>query len=235
MVNYFGLQNLNETVKAIKEAYPNTKVIEDDVQAYWVFAENDNPFADYRITSLRKAFPIPDGGLVYTKNPMPIVTGKNTFAPLKLQAGVMKQNRGKEGIKDETYLKLFKQGDVLIPENYESVMSYESSCLFSAMDFQTAKRQRQVNAKYLIDGLAAKGIKPLIEVSPDSVPLFVPIYLDNRDEVRKRMFQNEIFCPVHWPLDGMPLKKGKEMAEHELSLIVDQRYDEKDMDEILKC
>ena len=41
------------------------------------------------------------------------------------------------------------------------------------------------------------------------------------------------FCPLHWSLDGMPLKKGAEMAQHELSLIVDQRYAINDMDWIL--
>lgn len=234
MVNYFGLQDLACTAKGIKEAYPNAVVIEDDVQAYWAFTEKENPFADYRFTSLRKALPIPDGGLVCTKRPIPIVTGKNTFAPLKIQAGVMKHNRGNKGIKDEDYLTLFRRGDALIPDNYDSVMSNESRCLFAGLDFQKAKRQRQANAIYLLNGLAAKGIKPLIEVSHDCVPLFIPIYLENRDEVRKRMFHHEVFCPVHWPHDGMTIKKGKEMAEHELSLILDQRYGFKDMDDILK-
>ena len=233
LLNYFGLQDLTSTAKAIKEAYPNTIVIEDDVQAYWEFAERENPYADYRFTSLRKALPIPDGGLVYTKHTLPIVTGENTFAPLKFKAGVMKQNRGRDGIKDEDYLSLFKQGDALIPENYESVMSEDSKRLFAGTDLHRAKAQRQSNAKYLTERLAEKGIPPLIEVTEDSVPLFVPVYLENRDEVRRRMFQHEVFCPVHWPLEGMSVKKGKEMAEHELSLIVDQRYTDKDMDLML--
>lgn len=233
MVNYFGLQKLNETAKSIKEAYPHAIVIEDDVQAYWELAERENPYADYRFTSLRKALPIPDGGLVYTKRPMPKATERNTFAPLKFQAGVMKLNRGKEGINDDDYLKLFKQGDALIPENYDSVMSDDSKRLYAGTDFQKVKQQRQANAKHLLEGLAAIGIKPMIDVPVDSVPLFVPIWLENRDEVRKRLFQHEIFCPVHWPFEGMSVKKGKDMADHELSLIVDQRYALKDMDLIL--
>ena len=93
-----------------------------------------------------------------------------------------------------------------------------------------AKQQRQTNAAQMVKGLDEIGIKPMIPVSPDSVPLFVPIYLENRDDVRRRMFQHEVFCPVHWPLDGMSVKRGADMAKHELSLIVDQRYGEKDMD-----
>lgn len=233
MINYFGLQDLTGISKSIKDAYPNAVVIEDDVQAFWVFSEKENPFADYRFTSLRKALPVPDGGLVKTKRPMPKAIGENTFAPLKVKAGAMKFHRGEEGINDEDYLKLFKEGDKLIPENYDSVMSPDSQRLFSGTDLEKAKQQRQANTAQLIVGLKELGINPMIPISADSVPLFVPIYLENRDDVRHRMFQHEVFCPVHWPLDGMPVKQGAEMAKHELSLIVDQRYGKNKMNEIL--
>ena len=234
MVNYFGLQDLKLTAKTIKEQYPQSIVIEDGVQAYWCFAEQENPYADYRFTSMRKAFAIPDGGLVKTSRPMPDVTGSNTFAPLKVKAGVMKQHRRQDGIKDEDYLALFRQGDELISENYESRMSDDSKRLFAGTDFEQAKRQRRANTKVILEGLKSLGIKPLIEVPADAVPLFIPIYLENRDEVRRSLFQHEVFCPVHWPLEGMNVKRGTEMAEHELSLIVDQRYGEKDLDDIVK-
>lgn len=233
MINYFGLQDLTRISKSIKDAYPNAVVIEDDVQAFWMFSEKENPFADYRFTSLRKALPVPDGGLVKTKRPMSRAIEKNTFAPLKIKAGTMKFHRGEEGINDEDYLKLFKDGDKLIPENYDSAMSLDSQRLFAGTDLEKAKIQRQANAAQLIAGLEKLEIKPMITVAPDSVPLFIPIYLDNRDEVRSRMFQHEVFCPVHWPLDGMPVKRGTDMAAHELSLIIDQRYSRKEMDEIL--
>ena len=233
MVNYFGLQDLKPTAKTIKEQYPQSIVIEDEVQAYWCFAEQENPYADYRFTSMRKAFAIPDGGLVKTSRPMPDVTGPNTFAPLKVKAGVMKQLRGQDGIKDEDYLALFRQGDELISENYESTMSDDSKRLFAGTDFEQAKRQRRANAKVILEGLKSLGINPLIEVPADAVPLFIPIYLENRDEVRRRMFQNEVFCPVHWPLEGMDVKMGREMAEHELSLIIDQRYSVKDIHQVV--
>lgn len=233
MVNYFGLQDLTSTAKAVKEAYPDAIVIEDDVQAYWSFAEKENPYADYRFTSMRKAFAIPDGGLVMTTRPMPEATCSNTFAPLKVKAGVMKQHRGEAGIKDEDYLALFKKGDELIGDNYESRMSNDSQRLFAGTDFEQAKCQRQANARVIIEGLSRLGIEPLIEVPADCVPLFIPICLENRDNVRRRMFRHEVFCPVHWPVEGLSVKTGKEMAGHELSLIVDQRYSHDDMDILL--
>ena len=233
MVNYFGLQDLMPVTQKIKNAYPTAIVIEDDVQAFWSFTERENPFADYRFTSLRKSFAIPDGGLVKTKHPMPIATDKNTFATYKLDAGVMKSRRGCGGIKDEDYLRLFEQGEDAISNNFSSVMSESAMRLFAGIDFQQAKKRRIENTMIILDGLAAIGIKPLIEVSSGCVPLFVPVYLENRDVVRKSMFQHEVFCPVHWPLEGMPVKHGAEMAKHELSLIVYQRYSINDMNQQL--
>lgn len=157
MINYFGLQDLTDISKSIKDAYPSAVVIEDDVQAYWVFAERENPYADYRFTSLRKALPVPDGGLVKTKRPMPLAVNENTFAPLKIKAGAMKFHRGEEGINDEEYLKLFREGDKLILENYESVMSPDSQRLFAGTDLKKAKKQRQANAAQLISGLEELG------------------------------------------------------------------------------
>ena len=233
IINYFGLQDLTQVAKGIKDAFPEATVIEDDVQAYWAFTEKGNPYADYRFTSLRKALPVPDGGLVYTKNEMPAASCPNTFAQLKIDAGVMKSNRGKEGIRDEEYLSLFEEGARLINENYESVMSPMGQSLFAGVDVDEAKQRRQLNSAYLMNGLAAMGISTLVTIPMDSAPLFIPIYLDNRDEVRRRMFAHHVFCPVHWPLNGLPLKRGAEMAKHELSLIVDQRYSEIDMETIL--
>jgi hypothetical protein len=47
------------------------------------------------------------------------------------------------------------------------------------------------------------------------------------------MFQQEIFCPVHWPLENMDVRRGSQLAESELSLIIDQRYERNDMDKII--
>lgn len=233
LINYFGLQDLTVTAKTIKEAYPNATIIEDDVQAYFCFAEESNPYAYYRFTSLRKTFPSPDGGLVYTKHSMPMATCPNTFAKYKIEAGVMKSHRGKEGIKDEDYLAIFEKGSQLIDENYESVMSRDSEMLFAGTDLQWVKQKRQENVAYLLEGLKDRGINPMIEVPKDKVPLFVPVWLKDRNTIRKSMFQSEVFCPVHWPLEGLLLKKGAEMAQHELSLIVDQRYSKQEMDLII--
>lgn len=234
LINYFGLKDLTAQEAKLSELFPYTVLIEDDVQAYFEFSKRNNQYVDFRFTSLRKTFAVPDGGLVYTRHKMPIAVEQNSFSPYKFDAGMIKARRNLEPIDDSKYLALFEKGEELIDENYDSVMSMDSRMLFSGTDIDEVSRKRKENASFLLDGLRDLGIKTILPVSQDKTPLFIPIYLENRNEVRKRMFANEIYCPVHWPLEGSKLKKGAEMAEHELSLIVDQRYSVEDMNQYLE-
>lgn len=233
LINYFGLQHLQGITTKIRDKYPSAIIIEDDVQAFFEFHENPNPEADYRYSSLRKTFAIPDGAPVYTKHPMPLAMEENTFAPFKYKAAYLKFRRDTLQ-NDEEYLSQFKIGNDLIDSNLDSVMSVESKALYGALDIEEVKRKRKANSKYIVDALSKAGIKTVLPIPDDCTPLFVPIWLEKRDDIRKKMFAKEVFCPVHWPLEGLKLKKGAEMAEHELSLIVDQRYEANDIEEILK-
>lgn len=233
IINYFGLQDMSEQIAFIRSLDEKAIIIEDDVQAYYEFKEPLGD-VDFKFTSLRKTFAMPDGGLVKTNYQLPRVETPNTFGQYKAAAGLLKSMR--EGnFNDQIYLEMFEKGESLIDGELKCGMSHIAEKLFNIVDEDLVKISRQNNARYLVNCLANIGIKPLLPLAEDKVPLFVPVRLDNRDEVRKRMFQHEIFCPVHWPLEGMTLKRGAELAEHELSLICDQRYGEKDMNAIFDC
>lgn len=227
LINYYGLKNLEKQIKAIRTIDESAIIIEDDVQAYYEFLK---PLGgvDFKFTSLRKTFAIPDGGLVKTKHIMPVVDKPNTFGQYKAAAALLKSMR--EGnFNDKIYLELFEKGESLIDGQIECGMSRIAEKLYYFINEEHVKVRRLNNAHYLLEELKKIGVEPILLLNDDHVPLFVPIMLERRNEVRKALFQKEIFCPVHWPLEGMTLKRGKEMAEKELSLIIDQRYSIKDM------
>lgn len=235
LVNYFGLINVERTIKQLKDYRVDSIIIEDDVQALFSFMDDEHHLADYRFTSLRKSIACPDGGLVFTKRIMPRVSAMNTFAPLKLKASLVKGGATEEG-DDEEYLRPFEEGEARIEENYNSVMSSEAAQILSAIDLQKASDIRKNNAQYLVKELFNLGVEPLVPIDPAKTPLFVPIAVENRDELRRELRRNQIFCPVHWPLrdDMRGLPMGQYMAEHELSLVVDQRYGLEDMQAIVE-
>lgn len=230
LVNYFGLVDVKQTIQQLRDKKVCSVIIEDDVQALFSFLDDKPYAADYRFTSLRKSFAAPDGGLVWTKHSMPVVSKENTFAPVKLKGALIKGG-SKEGDLDEAYLKYFEEGEELIEENYESVMSPESQSIFAGTGLEEVVQSRRRNAQYLINELQTVGIDPLLPLKNDCVPLFVPIAINDRDDLRRTLRQHAIFCPVHWPLrdDMKHLEMGAFMAEHELSLIIDQRYTLEDM------
>lgn len=235
VINYFGLLSLESVYRNIRKKHERIFIIEDDVQALQSFLNPIPENVDFTFTSLRKWLPVPDGGLAQSadKTTLSIPTQDNTFAQYKISGMFLKGNRN-IGIKDDRiYLNLLEQGEVLIDENLDSEVSDFTRAYFDNKypNFSFSLRRR--NTHYLLEGLNKIGIRPLVEVPDNTTPLFVPIWLENRDKVRKMMFKENIFCPVHWPLEGLKLKKGAEMAAHELSLIIDQRYTFSDLDRIL--
>lgn len=231
LINYYGLKDLSKQVSFIRELDQDAIIIEDDVQAYYEFKKDLNG-VDFKFTSLRKTFAVPDGGLVKTNHCLPLLDSINTFGQYKAAAALLKSMR--EGnFNDQIYLELFEKGESLIDRELECGMNPIAKKLYSYVDEERAKVRRLNNAKYLLEKLAKLQIKPILPLTEDHVPLFIPIELNNRDKVRKAMFKKEIFCPVHWPLEGEELQRGRILAEKELSLIIDQRYGMKDMNEII--
>lgn len=232
IINYFGLQNIQNQVIYVRSLNKQAVIIEDDVQAYYEFL-NDLNGADYKFASLRKTFACPDGGLVKTNNPLPKIVTVNKFHQYKLAGSILKSLRKPEYYDDEVYLSMLEKGESMIDADIASGMSNMAMEIMLKTDIDRLAYIRRRNANFICDSLRSLGIKTVLPIGRENTPLFVPIYLEDRNKVRKYMFQHNCFCPVHWPLEGMKVKKGAEMAEHELSIIVDQRYTQKDMKYIL--
>lgn len=234
LVNYFGLVDVNQTITELRCLKVESVIIEDDVQALFSFLNNDHA-AGYCFTSLRKSIAAPDGGLVRTNHELPQAKVSNTFTTYKLKGALVK-GFADENTDDNEYLSCFERGEELIEENYESVMSDEAIRIFAATDLDFVATRRKENARFLAAELLKLGIEPLLPIHHNCVPLFVPILIDNRNEIRKELRKNGIFCPVHWPLrvDMQQLPMGRLMAEKELSLVVDQRYGLDDMQSIIE-
>ena len=233
IINYFGLMDITGQVQYVRELDADAVIVEDDVQAYYEF-ENAQTDADYRFTSLRKWFALPDGGLVKSKNSkLQSIDTPNVFHQYKVAGSILKTLRNPHYYDDSIYLELFEKGEGLIDEDMKKGMSAITREHISYTAVEQISYIRNRNANYIIEGLKSLKIEPILPLTEGKTPLFVPIWLENRNKVRKAMFQHDVFCPVHWPLEGMPVKKGAEMAEHELSIIIDQRYTHDDMNLIL--
>lgn len=232
IINYFGLKNLKSQIAFVRSLSNNVIIIEDDVQAFYEFQKTDR-IADYMFTSLRKTFPCPDGGVVWSKNKINSVNDSNMFHQYKLAGSILKFLCKPEYYNDDIYLNLFEKGESQIDDEISKGMSQISQDIITKIDFDRIANIRKRNSKQILDGLKTLGIETILPIPSDKTPLFIPIWLKDRNKVRKQMFQHRIFCPIHWSLDGINVQKGLEMSDHEMSIIIDQRYTNKDMDLIL--
>ncbi len=73
-------------------------------------------------------------------------------------------------------------------------------------------------------------VQLLYKLAPGDCPLFVPIIIDDRDNKRKKLINNQIYLPVHWHNE---LNIDNKIYEKELSLVCDQRYNEEDIKEYI--
>lgn len=234
VINYFGLQDLKQVIRSIKGLQNSPIVIEDDVQAFYNYIESRFGSSDYAFTSLRKWFPVPDGGFSYSSyEDLYIPKEYNSFWDIKLSGLVLKGLREELGNIDNIYLKLLAEGEKLIDKDLFAKGCDITKNIFERIDLNRIALVRQRNANIILSGLKDIGIQPLIVPCSGSVPFFIPICLENRDSVRKKLFSKNIFFPVHWPLDGLLLKRGAYLADHELSIVIDQRYGTSDMERII--
>lgn len=247
LINYFGLLDLEDIIKTIRLKAPDTIIILDDVQNFYGF--NMESDFDYAFTSLRKWFPLPDGGILKigtrrSENGRPSIlpvidkmTDRNLFVSYKLAGNSLKNYR--QLIQDEVYLELIDKGEKLLDQNYKCMISDISYYLFDTYVKENMKKIQEIrkeNAKILHEELEKRGIYHIY--AKERTPLFVPIFVDatKRDAIRSKMFEKNIYCPIHWKSFTLPNGNhisGK-LYDTQISLICDQRYSGEDMKKILR-
>jgi dTDP-4-amino-4,6-dideoxygalactose transaminase len=130
------------------------------------------------------------------------------------------------------YLDLFNQAEHILDENPNAyAIDNVSKALIQELDTQTLIKKRQSNFTFLLNSLKGiSGIQPIFnELSSDSCPFFFPIYVKGeRDNLRKKLINEDIYCPVHWPIPNqarlIQSSTSKEIYETIISLPCDQRY-----------
>ncbi len=231
LVSYFGMIDLDDIIQNIRDDYPDMFIIVDDVQNFYGFGNHRD--YDFCFTSYRKWFAIPDGADVIEKEDMPEIERygqSGAYVSYKAAGNLLKNHR--DMLDDSIPLELIDKGENMMDEEYLFCSSELSQDLFKRIDTKSIAEKRKRNAEYLHKGLERLNIPHLYD--PEKVPLFIPIVIKERDSVRKKLFAEKIFTPIHWPLLDAPRQGLNTLYETELSLICDQRYDENDMERILR-
>lgn len=197
--------------------------------------------ADYYFGSLRKWCGVWTGGYAWTSDghKMELFSFDDYgYAALRKKAMELKSsyiNGYEEKTKDKEYLKIFDSAEDIL-ENIGIIPANEQDVwLAHRIDINGMRSQRRANADILMRAFKDWLIFP--EMTSTDCPMFVSVLVpdDMRDKLRRFLINNDIYCPVHWPVSSYHKLNENErfIYDNELSLVCDQRYTEEDMQRII--
>ena len=243
IINYFGF--LQPKRQEIKELCKKNcaALIEDDVQS---FLSKKNLVGDIALNSFRKITPLPDGAALYDDIEK---KGENVRLKRSFRHGWYVLLRSKAGImKNVGFLKpvwrwMFAVTEKKLIDKYSKPagMSSFSRNLLQKLDFEEIKIKRRENYASLAKELEnIRKINVMFPTLPKDVcPSGLPILCKDRDGVKKHLIENKIYPPIHWLLPEVISKSEFRdswwLSDRILTIPIDQRYDKKDMERIVKA
>lgn len=224
--NYFGYENTIDS--NIIEHFKNNGAVVIYDKTHSFMMKNDNILCDYSFASIRKWMGVIGGAIVNgTKN-----YSLKEYPYLSCKEKAMRQKKayidGDNNISKYDFLKSYAEFGHHLQEYY---INYEmddlSYAIYKNTDINQLKNVRIENAKYLHENLT--NLNFLCELTDNASPLFVPVIFntkEERDSVRKKLIDNQIYCPIHWPKNNHIFSdmRVNKIFDTELSLICDQRY-----------
>lgn len=186
---------------------------------------------DYCVCSLRKWFPIPNGGVLYSKQILHLGEhSENQWAEKKEKAMIRKGYylAGKD-VNKKDFLVAFAESEQMLDNQKQSyAISRKSLDILKQIDLKAVSEIRCKNYEILNQKLSYKQVA---WGGINQAPFFFTISVEQRDSLRKFLIDNHIYCPVHWPLyeELKTIKGAISNYEKELSIPIDQRYGLEDM------
>lgn len=242
LLNYFGHTDTETYEIALREKEKDVTTIYDATHS--MYSEMDGYPYDYVYGSYRKWTDINCGFLAWKEPLEGESIAQNSsegddYPIMREKLFNMKASYMDDGaISKDEFFPLVNDAESVLEEQYHHKMpDTRSREVLKHTDVGFLKKVRKQNAKFLtetINSMKDGRIRCLnTTINELDTPLFVAvsIALEDRDNLRKHLIANQIYCPIHWPISGMhPCKsKSQVLFDSELSLICDQRYGLDDM------
>ncbi len=234
---YFGNRCVTDVqLELLKRECPNMIFLEDRTHDLIYFGQNAF-MADYTVASLRKWTWVPDGGLLWARRALKCTDFDEStdFSETRRRAQCLRREyfqTGEEALKTE-YRKIFSTvTDRIDAQRLPGRMSMYAYELAKQTDWEELKQIREANAAVLIKQLKQVAQIKLIQAEGQRSNLYVPVLIEHRDEVQKRLSAKGIFTTLIWPLNETQKREcptARYTEAHMLGIPCDQRYTEADM------
>ena len=244
IMNFYGSSSTQYAIPKIKKFDPRITVIEDFSHCTFCLENIFNESVDFYVTSIRKSVGVCDGALALSKRPTDssyIDSPAPDFGKLRLKAQCLKRRYATTKSKDEKdlFLSDLRNGEEMINQlDGVHPISDVSLKMLETINGEEIAFARRENMKHLWEALRFNvKMIPGIEKSFKGAPFSLPILVEDRDEVQKKLAQKGVYAPVLWPINKdarMTCENSAYISDHMLSLPVDQRYDWDDIEDIAR-
>lgn len=246
LLDYFGFVDVETKEIAKEQQLKGKQVIYDathSIYSYFNYTDCDYVFGSYR-----KWMDV-NCGFVAVKGNAVIDFGTDwkqfdAYIDIRTRLFDLKSRyMNDEDVDKQQFLTWINEAEEMLEHGYyHTLPDQRSLCVLKQTDYTYLVQSRRHNAKILMKGiadLADKRVRCLVsKLGTYDTPLFVPISVqsEHRDKLRRYLIENNIYCPVHWPLSELHTisKAANEVYQSELSLLCDQRYDCSDMCKIVE-
>jgi hypothetical protein len=238
-LNYFGVRE-GTLWRRWQQAQRRVALIEDhthDPFSPWARESG----ADYAIASIRKLYPIPDGGVLWSPagRPVSLKPSSQTTVAAGLKYAAMKlQQRCIQRSSDYCYWKPFYRsfqiaGEYCFRDLRRQGMTDWSRALVGRGVPQSWRDQRRENIVSFLTQEPVPGAVPLFDQWPaDACPFQVVLLFETgavRDHIRRELIKRRIYCPVHWIQTPKAPAHIRLLGSRLLTVPADQRYGPEEM------
>ncbi|HOX77114.1 MAG TPA: hypothetical protein PLW31_03665 [Bacteroidales bacterium] len=199
-IDYFGAtqkDRLSTTIDFLSSK--NIFIIQDMVQC--LHLDQDKMFGDYIFNSFRKFFPI-EGSVLLSKKEININFSKRTcskFVLNKRMGQLLRYFHVNYGMfSSSSFLKFFKTADKNYYDEQNYKMSKTSRAILKKFDIDLLIKTQKQYYQFLLDNFG--NYVPELLNNQRFVPLGFVIVVPERDLLRKKLFLENVYPPVHWIL-----------------------------------
>lgn len=248
VIHYFSVPQHKDLVQHLKSVAEKNDILimEDITQALFSRHPERMGFGDYIVASLRKWFPMTDGGLLAIKDgvegtdyPLEQAYDQSVYKELLISVLRLQYEKHPDWGK-EKYLRFEKEANAsryldLTPRS----MTEASQHIISHVDIDEIIDKRIENFNYLFDRL--KDMKHIdilskpIDDEKNFVPFGMTILVKERDKLYNYLTEHNVIPEIQWILPTEYYSPGKDalmLSQHNLMLQCDQRYSVSDMEYI---
>jgi len=242
VIDYFGRPADDVAVALLDAGYPVVLDVSHSLCSARLRGLDDR--VTLVVGSLRKLFPLPDGGFVAGRSaPRAAVSGEPPVAPV-LSAMILKAaHAGGLAVPKRLFNELYQSFETSLDRGTEVTgPSPLSEAMLDVLGVDAGLERRRQNYDVLEFGLRGLNrVRPLFlrGLAGDLVPLGFPVLCEDRDGLRRWLVSCGIYPPVHWPVPdgvrGKVSRTARAIARRELTIPCDWRYTPEVMERVVEA